>query len=95
VSRDGRTAAELLAPADRLDEVGLRIVVTHLALDHPGLLDEILDRVPVVNGGRWDRCRVRAGAQQCVIGAGHPDPHMDVWGTLFDEVPAAAAEQPA
>lgn len=40
---------------EQLDELGCRIMLLNLALDNPALFHQLLHRVPVANGGRWDR----------------------------------------
>ena len=64
--------AELSIPSrllvtGHLNEVGLKVVVVRLAVDHPEVLDELLDWVAIEDGGRWDKAaydaRIAAGSQ--------------------------------
>ena len=48
-ARDAGNAVE------QLDELGCRIMLLNLALDNPALFHQLLSRVPVDNGGQWDR----------------------------------------
>ena len=48
-------AAEARDAVQQLDELGCRIMILNLALDNPALFHQLLGRVPVDNGGRWDR----------------------------------------
>lgn len=63
---------EQLAAKDELDEVGRQCVITFLFLDHPGLADKILDRVPVEHGGRWTGLAAFQEAEAAAAAAEQP-----------------------
>jgi hypothetical protein len=45
------TIPERLRRADQLTDVGTRCVIIRLALDHPGLLEQIMATIPAAEGG--------------------------------------------